>query len=122
MIRIPVDSDKQFFSIGELSVLTGIKPYILRYWENEFGIVRPMRRVSGQRKFTRRDLDLILQAKELIQDKGYTPKGAKKVLWSKKKTGPQQMKLEVEQDSVMRETLEYAKKETREILKLLKTS
>src|SRR3989344_698005 len=68
-----------YFSIGEVSQLTQVKPYVIRYWESQFGALRPPRRESGQRKFTQKEVDTILQIKELLHDKRYTIAGAKRV-------------------------------------------
>ncbi len=67
-----------FFKIGEVSQLTGIKPYILRYWESEFRLVRPQKSKIGQRVYRRRDVELILRLKEVLYEERYTIEGAKK--------------------------------------------
>ena len=72
--------EKSLFRIGEVSRLTLVKPYVIRYWESQFGALRPPRRDSGQRKFTQKEVDTILQIKELLHDKRYTIAGAKRVL------------------------------------------
>jgi DNA-binding transcriptional MerR regulator len=76
-------SDKEFFSIGEISQLAGVKPYVLRYWESQFAALRPARRNSGQRKFTRRDVEVIMKIRELLYERRYTIEGAKKYLRGK---------------------------------------
>ena len=98
---------KLFYRIGEVSSITGLEPYVLRYWETEFPHLRPEKRKSGQRLYTKKDLDNILQVKHLLYQSGYTISGARKKL---KGRGRQ------DADSV----LETAKKEIREILELLK--
>jgi len=98
---------KLFYRIGEVSRITGLEPYVLRYWETEFPHLRPEKRKSGQRLYTKKDLDNILQVKKLLYQSGYTISGARKKL---KGRGRQ------DTDSV----LETAKKEIREILELLK--
>ena len=72
--------DKEFFSIKEVSSLADIEPYTLRYWESEFKLLRPARRVSGHRKYTKNDIMLVLQIKELLYTKKFTIGGAKKFL------------------------------------------
>jgi DNA-binding transcriptional MerR regulator len=98
---------KLFYRIGEVSSITGLEPYVLRYWETEFPHLRPEKRKSGQRLYTKKDLDNILQVKQLLYESGYTISGARKKL---KGRGRQ------DADDV----LETAKKEIREILELLK--
>jgi DNA-binding transcriptional MerR regulator len=89
-----------------VSRITGLEPYVLRYWETEFPHLRPEKRKSGQRLYTKKDLDNILQVKKLLYQSGYTISGARKKL---KGRGRQ------DTDAV----LETAKKEIREILELL---
>src|SRR5436190_19010445 len=70
--------DKYFYTIGDVSKLTGTKPHILRYWESQFKLLRPARRYSGHRKYTQREIDMINRIKYLILDRRYTLAGAKK--------------------------------------------
>src|SRR3982751_1495845 len=84
-----------YFSIGEVSRLTLVKPYVIRYWESQFGALRPPRRDSGQRKFTKKEVDTILRIKELLHDKRYTIAGAKRVLQHDARRGAGQLKLEL---------------------------
>ena len=70
--------DKQYFKIGEVSALTELEPYVLRYWETEFKSIRPVRMGSNQRMYRRRDVETILEIKRLLYDQGFTIAGAKK--------------------------------------------
>lgn len=70
--------DKLYYKIGEVSQITGIEPYVLRYWESEFRIIHPMRSGSKQRLYRRRDLDLIFEIKNLLYKERFTIAGAKK--------------------------------------------
>lgn len=70
--------DKQYFKIGEVSSLTGLEPYVLRYWETEFKSIRPVRMGSNQRLYRRRDVEIILEIKRLLYREGFTIAGAKK--------------------------------------------
>ena len=72
--------DKRYFRIGEVSAITGVEPYVLRYWETEFPKVKPARSRSGQRLYKRRDIEILLMVKELLYQKKYTIAGAKKYL------------------------------------------
>jgi DNA-binding transcriptional MerR regulator len=69
-----------YFSIREVSQTTQVKPYVIRYWETQFGALRPARRESGQRKFTQKDIATILQIKDLLYEKRFTIAGAKRCL------------------------------------------
>jgi DNA-binding transcriptional MerR regulator len=71
---------KKLFRIGEVSQLTGINPHILRYWESEFQILAPNRRLSKQRLYRQADVDLILTIKHLLEDEKYTLQGVKQFL------------------------------------------
>jgi DNA-binding transcriptional MerR regulator len=71
---------KKLFRIGEVSQITGINPHILRYWESEFRILAPNRRLSKQRLYRQADIDLILEIKRLLEDEKYTLSGVKQYL------------------------------------------
>ena len=70
-----------FYTIGDVSKKTGVKSYILRYWEKEFPFLQPVKNKAGHRLYTDRDVYIIKQIKELLYAKGYSIPGAKKVLW-----------------------------------------
>ncbi|CUS82365.1 MerR HTH family regulatory protein, partial [Candidatus Kryptonium thompsonii] len=69
-----------YYSIGEVSKLTGIEPYVLRYWEKEFEQLKPAKNKAGNRTYTNRDIKIILTIKRLLYEQGYTIAGAKRVL------------------------------------------
>ena len=73
-------SDKLYYSISEVSQTTGIKPYVLRFWEKEFGLLRPKKNKAGNRSYQQKDIDLINQIKHLLYEEGYTIEGAKSKL------------------------------------------
>ncbi len=73
--RIP--KGKQFFKIGEVSKITGLKPYVLRYWETEFSWLRPTKTSSRQRLYRRQDIAMILQIKRLRYEENLTIASAK---------------------------------------------
>ncbi|OEU46308.1 MAG: hypothetical protein BA872_04995 [Desulfobacterales bacterium C00003060] len=72
--------EKRYFRISEVSEITGIEPYVLRYWETEFPKINPARSRSGQRLYKRRDIEIILQIKDLLYQKKFTIAGAKQFL------------------------------------------
>lgn len=76
----PQIPDKLYFKIGEVSEITGIEPYILRYWESEFNLIKPIRTKSNQRLYRKKDLLSILKIKEMLYEKKFTIAGAKKQL------------------------------------------
>jgi DNA-binding transcriptional MerR regulator len=82
--EIPPIPDKLFFRIGEVSQLVGVEPYVLRYWESEFPGLSPKKSNTGQRMFRRKDVEMLLNIKQLLYDKKFTIEGARKALKSDK--------------------------------------
>lgn len=72
--------EKMFYKIGEVSKLTGLESYVLRFWENEFSVLHPRKNDGGQRVYLQKDVALILKIKKMLYEEGYTIAGAKKVL------------------------------------------
>jgi len=70
--------DKHYYTIGDVSRITGTKPHILRYWESQFKLLRPARRYSGHRKFSQREIELINRIRYLIFERKFTLAGAKR--------------------------------------------
>lgn len=73
----PVHFDKFYYRIGEVSRITGVKPHVLRYWEQEFQL-RPKRLAGAQRRYRWEDLERILTIKKLLYEERFTIAGAKK--------------------------------------------
>jgi DNA-binding transcriptional MerR regulator len=76
-IKIP---DKLYFKIGEVSKISGLPSHVLRFWESEFKKIKPRRTAAGQRSYTRKDIETILEIKHLLHDKKFTLEGARKYL------------------------------------------
>jgi DNA-binding transcriptional MerR regulator len=76
----PAVHDKRYYRIGEVSRITGVKPYVLRYWESEFRWMAPQKSRSKQRLYRRRDIDMILLIKKLLYEQRFTIAGARKKL------------------------------------------
>jgi len=72
--------DKLYFRIGEVSKITGLPTHVLRFWESEFSRIRPKRTASGQRLYTRRDIELVLHIKNLLYERKFTIQGARQHL------------------------------------------
>lgn len=72
--------DKLYFRIGEVSRLARVESYVLRFWEKEFPMLRPVKSNTGQRMYRRKDLELVLQIKNLLYQEGFTIEGARKKL------------------------------------------
>ena len=71
---------KRYYRIGEVSRITGVKPYVLRYWESEFRWMAPQKSRSKQRLYRKRDIDMILLIKKLLYGQRFTIAGARKKL------------------------------------------
>lgn len=65
------ESSKSYYSIGEVSRISGIPAYLLRYWEEFFSELAPARDTRGNRRYTNRDIAMVLNIKELVYEKGY---------------------------------------------------
>lgn len=85
-IASPEIPDKLYFRIGEVSRIAGVKPYVLRYWESEFGGLGPKKSGTGHRLFRRKDVELVLEIKRLLYEQRFTVEGARKYLETKGKT------------------------------------
>ena len=72
--------DKQYFKIGEVARLLGVRPSVLRYWETEFRSVKPEKSRTNQRLYHRRHVERLLQIKSLLYDHKYTIAGARRRL------------------------------------------
>jgi DNA-binding transcriptional MerR regulator len=72
--------DKLYFKIGEVAKIVGVKPYVLRYWETEFPVIRPGKTRSRHRLYRRRDVEALLEIKRLLHNERYTIEGAKRRL------------------------------------------
>ncbi len=71
---------KLYYSISEVSKMTGLEQYVLRYWETEFDQLKPAKNRAGNRIYTSKDIKLILYIKKLLREERYTIEGAKQVL------------------------------------------
>ncbi|OPY79538.1 MAG: MerR family regulatory protein [Syntrophorhabdus sp. PtaU1.Bin153] len=76
--------DRVFYRIKEVCTITGLKPHVLRYWEQEFKDIKPSKSSKGQRLYKRKDLDVIFTIKRLLYEKRFTIDGAKKYMSSRK--------------------------------------
>ena len=101
-IEIPA---KLYFRIGEASSVVGVEPHVLRYWETEFGSIRPKKSARGQRVYSRRDVETLVRIKELLYNHGFTIAGAKRKLREKGIEPPDPGDPSIEEARRMRETL-----------------
>jgi len=111
----PQIPDKLYFKIGEVSRITGVKPYVLRYWESEFSLIRPQKTKIGQRVYRRREVELILQLKTLLYEEKYTIAGAKVRLVQEAGN----VKLTDMQLQNLMAVIQYQKQELRQLIQML---
>jgi DNA-binding transcriptional MerR regulator len=78
--ELPVIPAKRYFTIGEVGELCAVKPHVLRYWEQEFPQLKPVKRRGNRRYYQRQDVILIRQIKALLYDEGFTIGGARQRL------------------------------------------
>ena len=104
-----ISTDRLFYKIGEISSILEVEPHVLRYWETEFTFLKPRKNSTGQRIYTRKDLELVLQIKNLLYKEKYTIAGVRK------KFGDNKLK----KNSVSMETIQGVKKRLKEILDTL---
>ena len=84
MPKVQPKVKKLYYSIGEVSELTGLKAYVLRYWETEFIQLKPLKNRAGNRTYRQRDIDTILKIKNLLYKDKFTIEGARKVISNSK--------------------------------------
>ena len=102
--------DKMFYKIGEVSDITAIESYVLRYWESEFPFLKPRKNKAGQRVYARKDLELVIQIKNLLYKEKYTIAGVRKRFSDNS----------IKKSSVSIETIRSIKKRLKGILNILK--
>ena len=81
-VDLPLVVSKQYFSIDEVTRLCSVKPHVLRYWEQEFTQLKPLKRRGNRRYYQRQDVILIRQIRGLLYEQGFTIGGAKQRLIS----------------------------------------
>jgi DNA-binding transcriptional MerR regulator len=77
---LPVIPAKRYFTIGEVGDLCGVKPHVLRYWEQEFTQLRPMKRLGNRRYYQHHEVLMIRKIRDLLYDQGFTISGARNKL------------------------------------------
>lgn len=96
--------DKLYFKIGEVSQLTALKPSVLRFWETEFAVLSPVKSRTGQRLYSRSDIELVMAIKQLLYSEKLTIEGARHRLQRRNGTlSPSNGVKETEQQKVIAE-------------------
>jgi len=107
------DIKKLYYSIGEVSKLVGLKSYVLRYWETEFKQLTPPKNRAGNRTYRQKDIDLILNIKDLLHGKKFTIEGARSVISSKTSNNKSI-------ETIDRKLISQLKNELQQILQVIK--
>ncbi len=110
--ELPAIPGKRYFTIGEVSELCAVKPHVLRYWEQEFPQLKPVKRRGNRRYYQRDDVLTIRQIRALLYDEGYTIGGARQRMSDEKDAGMRPVEIQ----AVIKETIE----DLEEVLELLK--
>ena len=109
--ELPPIPPKRYFTIGEVSELCSVKPHVLRYWEQEFAQLQPVKRRGNRRYYQRHDVLLVRQIRSLLHEQGFTISGARQRLQGE----------EVQEDITMSHQLvRQIRSELEEILQLLR--
>jgi DNA-binding transcriptional MerR regulator len=117
-------STKLYYTIGEVSELTEVKPHVLRYWESEFPSLRPRKDRGGSRRYRRQDIEEILVIKSLLYEEGYRIAGARQVLEQRRR--PEEAAKDAQQLAMAFEQLDHAEQlqqirlELRAVMELLR--
>lgn len=110
---------KLYYSIGEVSDITGLKQYVLRYWETEFPSLSPSKNRAGNRVYREKDIQVIQYIKHLLYDKKFTIEGAKQKL---KQIKLEEMEIFNEENPAADEILPAQEKDLSELLREVKKS
>ncbi len=107
---------REFFSIGDVCELTELKPHVLRYWESQFKILSPAKNRSGNRVYSRREVEFVLLVKHLLYTEKYTIDGARQKIDEHRKGGGVRPAARVGLDS---ETVQLLEQDLKAILAIL---
>ena len=77
---VPEEQDDKYYRIGEFSQLTDVPPFVLRYWEEELPMLKPLKSPAGYRLYTQQDVDLVLKVRRMLYDEGFTLAGVRRHL------------------------------------------
>jgi len=102
---------KLYYSISEVAKITGLKQYVLRYWETEFPNLKPAKNRAGNRVYREKDIEYLGQIKDLLYNQKFTIDGARKKLMGEDDTN--------KKNEVLQEKIEEAKTELKDVLDLL---
>ena len=120
-IVLPPIPAKRYFTIGEVSDLCGVKPHVLRYWEQEFAQLKPVKRRGNRRYYQHHEVLLIRRIRELLYDHGFTINGARNKLSNQVEDNQQKLDENDLNGKDFQFDLKNIRIELRSILEILKT-
>ena len=119
LVVLPPIPAKRYFTIGEVSELCGVKPHVLRYWEQEFTQLKPVKRRGNRRYYQHHEVLLIRRIRELLYEQGFTISGARNKLDGSQE--PEQPEIQAPPPiSLDQEAIEGVRTELLAVLQLLK--
>jgi DNA-binding transcriptional MerR regulator len=86
---------KEYYSIGEVCEITGLKPHVLRYWETQFKAIQPVKNRAGNRAYRRREIEMIQLVKKLLYDQKFTIEGARQRIEELRKRNTPQLEAQL---------------------------
>lgn len=98
---LPVIPDKRYFTISEVATLCAVKAYVLRYWEQEFPQVKPVKRQGNRRYYQQQDVLLLRQIRKFLYEEGFTIEGAR----AKLSSTPEQVSQSVKADAMVKKVI-----------------
>lgn len=119
-LALPPIPAKRYFTIGEVSDLCGVKPHVLRYWEQEFTQLKPVKRRGNRRYYQHHEVLLIRRIRELLYEQGFTISGARNKLENRLVEEPEPMELPANQATSTAIDASSIRSELNAILALLK--
>jgi DNA-binding transcriptional MerR regulator len=122
-VVLPPIPAKRYFTIGEVSELCGVKPHVLRYWEQEFTQLRPVKRRGNRRYYQHHEVLLIRRIRELLYEQGFTINGARNRLDSHGRPNGPADEIDETQDEIPRSNesvdIDQLRKEILQVIDLL---
>jgi DNA-binding transcriptional MerR regulator len=115
----PEIPDKAYFRIGEVAELAGVAPSVLRFWETQFRTLKPEKTRTNQRVYARRHVELALEIRTLLYDRGFTIAGARRHLQAARQGAHQSDDASATPRAISAELVHELKKEVRELLQLV---
>jgi DNA-binding transcriptional MerR regulator len=108
---------KVYYSISEVAEITGLEPHVLRYWETEFGMLRPMKNRGGNRAYREKDIKLLFLIKKLLYHDRFTIEGARRQLMQASESYLEQLELGFEEVRIL-DLLRSVREDIREAIRL----